>query len=61
MDAAIADLRDAGCSAVWLWVLEANSRARRFYQRYGFAETTARTTSSLGNLPEVRLMMSTGG
>jgi len=54
-DAALADLRNAGCTAAWLWVLEANTRARRFYTRYGFTETPDRTHSSLGNLPELRL------
>jgi ribosomal protein S18 acetylase RimI-like enzyme len=53
-DAAIADLQAQGCVEVWLWVLEANARARAFYRRYGFAETPARTTSSLNNLPELR-------
>jgi ribosomal protein S18 acetylase RimI-like enzyme len=54
-DAAIEDLRARGCREVWLWVLEANARARTFYRRYGFTETLARTTSSLNNLPELRL------
>jgi ribosomal protein S18 acetylase RimI-like enzyme len=54
-DAACADLRAAGCTTVQLWVLEANIRARRFYQRYGFTETPDRTHSSLANLPELRL------
>jgi ribosomal protein S18 acetylase RimI-like enzyme len=53
-DAAVADLRSAGCTRVWLWVLEANERARGFYRRYGFAETPDRTVSSLGGLPELR-------
>jgi ribosomal protein S18 acetylase RimI-like enzyme len=56
-DAAVADLRDHGCTAVWLWVLEANIRARRFYARYGFTETADRTYSSLNNLPEIRLSL----
>jgi ribosomal protein S18 acetylase RimI-like enzyme len=56
-DAAIADLRDNGCREVWLWVLEANARARAFYRRYGFTETSARTTSSLNDLPELRLAL----
>jgi ribosomal protein S18 acetylase RimI-like enzyme len=56
-DAAVADLRDAGCSAVWLWVLEANIRARGFYARYGFTETADRTYSSLSQLPEIRLSL----
>ncbi|TCC18069.1 GNAT family N-acetyltransferase [Kribbella speibonae] len=54
-DAACADLREAGCTTVRLWVLEANIRARRFYTRYGFTETPDRTHSSLGDLPEIRL------
>ena len=60
MDAAVNDLRSAGCTAVWLWVLEANTRARRFYLRYGFTQTVARTYSSLDNLPEIRLTMPAG-
>lgn len=56
-DAAIADLRGKGCREVWLWVLEANARARAFYRRYGFTETSARTTSSLNDLPELRLAL----
>ncbi|WP_405061463.1 GNAT family N-acetyltransferase [Kribbella sp. NBC_01505] len=54
-DAALADLRRTGCVAVWLWVLEGNTRGRRFYARYGFTETADRTHSSLGDLPEIRL------
>lgn len=56
-DAAVADLRSAGCARVWLWVLEANVRARAFYRRYGFVETPDRTRSSLGDLPELRLVL----
>ena len=55
VDVACSDLRDAGCVNVWLWVFEANKRARRFYTKYGFVETGDRTDSSLDNLPEVRL------
>jgi GNAT superfamily N-acetyltransferase len=54
-DAACTDLRDAGCVNVCLWVLEANTRARRFYAAYGFVETGDRTHSSLNDLPELRL------
>ena len=55
-DAACADLRAVGCTSVQLWVLEANIRARTFYMRYGFTETPDRTYSSLGNLPEIRML-----
>ncbi|MEV6281836.1 GNAT family N-acetyltransferase [Kribbella sp. NPDC051770] len=54
-DAAVDDLRAGGYERVNLWVLEANGRARAFYRRYGFTETTDRTHSSLNNLPELRL------
>ena len=56
-EAAVADLRAAGCDQVWLWVLEANARARAFYRRYGFTETPDRTHSSLNSLPELRLRL----
>jgi GNAT superfamily N-acetyltransferase len=55
--AAVDDLRAHGCDRVNLWVLEANSRARAFYKQYGFVETADRTYSSLGDLPELRLVM----
>ena len=53
-DAALADLRESSADRVWLWVLEANVRARRFYEWYGFTGTGDRTVSSLGDLPEIR-------
>jgi ribosomal protein S18 acetylase RimI-like enzyme len=56
-DAAVSDLHSVGCAEVWLWVLEANTRARAFYIRYGFTETPDRTHSSLNNLPELRLRL----
>lgn len=36
---AIEEARDRGCSSIFLWVLEANSRARAFYERMGFTFT----------------------
>jgi ribosomal protein S18 acetylase RimI-like enzyme len=36
MDEAVARLAERGWREIRLWVLEANLRARRFYQRYGF-------------------------
>ncbi len=35
-DRAVAALRDAGVGTARLWVLEANDRARRFYERRGW-------------------------
>ena len=35
-DAAIDELRGNGCASASLWVLEANDRARRFYERRGW-------------------------
>lgn len=61
MDRAVADLRDRGLDTVRLWVLEENSPARRFYERYGYVADGARhhfrVTEPDGtpvDLPEVR-------
>lgn len=35
-DAALGALRELGCSEARLWVLEENTRARRFYERTGW-------------------------
>jgi len=42
MRAAIAQLRDDGCVEAFLWVLEDNPRARRFYEREGWDVDGAR-------------------
>ena len=42
MDQVLAKVRAAGYACITLWVLEANARARRFYQRAGFAPDGAR-------------------
>lgn len=39
MDRVIEDVRASGHARLALWVLEGNTRARRFYERYGFAVT----------------------
>jgi GNAT superfamily N-acetyltransferase len=39
MDRVIEDVRAGGYSRLGLWVLAANERARRFYERYGFSVT----------------------
>jgi ribosomal protein S18 acetylase RimI-like enzyme len=36
MRAAVAQLREDGCADAFLWVLEDNPRARRFYEREGW-------------------------
>ncbi|MFL5913259.1 MAG: GNAT family N-acetyltransferase [Gaiellaceae bacterium] len=36
MRAAVTQLRDDGCGEAFLWVLEDNPRARRFYEREGW-------------------------
>jgi GNAT superfamily N-acetyltransferase len=45
----------AGYSSVRLWVLEDNSRARRFYERAGFApDGASHTLEGLGSVTEIR-------
>jgi ribosomal protein S18 acetylase RimI-like enzyme len=63
MDAAVNSLTDRGLNPIRLWVLEANTRARRFYERYGFALDGARSTAVAGSveLPEVRYTLATDG
>jgi RimJ/RimL family protein N-acetyltransferase len=36
MDYAVAELRNAECVEIVVWVLEDNRRARSFYEKYGF-------------------------
>lgn len=56
LEAAQSDLANRGHQAVTLWVLEGNTRARRFYELNGFAPDGARRPVPLGEatLPEVR-------
>lgn len=37
MQYALAQLREAGCSRCFLWVLSENRRARHFYESFGFS------------------------
>jgi len=55
MDLVLAKVRTAGYACITLWVLEANARARRFYQRAGFAPDGARhVLDDLGGVTEIR-------
>ena len=55
MDQVLAKVRAAGYGCVTLWVLEANARARRFYQRAGFIPDGARhVLDDLGGVTEIR-------
>jgi ribosomal protein S18 acetylase RimI-like enzyme len=36
------NLRDSGVRTVWLWILNGNHSAMRFYQRFGFQSTNER-------------------
>jgi ribosomal protein S18 acetylase RimI-like enzyme len=55
MERALAVLVAAGRDDVTLWVLEANERARRFYEKFGFAPDGKRMLREFGvPVPEVR-------
>ena len=55
MDHVLARVCAAGYACITLWVLEANARARRFYQRAGFAPDGARhVLDDLGGVTEIR-------
>jgi len=55
MDQVLAKVRAAGYASITLWVLEANARARRFYQRAGFAADGARhVLDDLDGVTEIR-------
>ncbi len=59
MNFALERLRSHGFTAVSLWVLEENARARRFYEAYGFLPDGAREPITLGReLMELRYTVS---
>ena len=61
MDQVLAKVCAAGYACITLWVLEANARARRFYQRAGFAPDGARhVLDDLGGVTEIRYRRALG-
>jgi ribosomal protein S18 acetylase RimI-like enzyme len=60
--AGVAELRAAGCRDASLWVLEDNPRARRFYEREGWASRGERKEATLLGVPvaEVRYRLRLG-
>jgi len=61
MNQVLATVQAAGYAGITLWVLEANARARRFYQRAGFAADGARhVLDNLGGVTEIRYRRALG-
>jgi GNAT superfamily N-acetyltransferase len=54
MAAAVEEMRDAGHRSAVLWVLRGNARARRFYERAGWAPDGAERTEDDLGIPSVR-------
>lgn len=56
LQAAVSELKKLGFEDVFLWVLEENVRARRFYERFGFLETSDYLGNRIGgkDLREIR-------
>jgi ribosomal protein S18 acetylase RimI-like enzyme len=61
MDQVLAKVSSAGYQSITLWVLENNARARRFYERAGFAPDDARhVLDDLGGVTEIRYRRALG-
>ena len=55
MEAALADLRERGCSEATVWSFAGNERANRFYERHGFTpDGSERRGDAWANILEVR-------
>ena len=54
MQAALEELKALGFERALLWVLERNTRARRFYEKCGFSPDGASKDSGLGDEEEIR-------
>ncbi len=52
----VSELKKLGYEDIFLWVLRENNRARRFYERFGFAETEDYLETHIGGkaLQEIR-------
>ncbi|MEU7315414.1 GNAT family N-acetyltransferase [Streptomyces sp. NPDC007083] len=63
MAAVLEDAAARGCPRMFLWVLEGNARARRFYERAGFAADGLTSAFEVGGaeVPEVRYLTVLGG
>ena len=48
MERCISELKAQGCSRILLWVLEENTRARRFYEKHGFRVTAEYMDDNIG-------------
>jgi ribosomal protein S18 acetylase RimI-like enzyme len=61
MDQVLAKVSSTGYQSITLWVLEDNARARRFYERAGFAPDDARhVLDDLGGVTEIRYRRALG-
>ena len=48
LEKAVAELEKLGYDKIYLWVLEQNMRARRFYEKNGFSQTQDNITLEIG-------------
>ena len=56
LDAVLERLQRRGAPAVWLWILNGNKSARRFYEKHGFAFTGTRQPVTHGSASYEELM-----
>lgn len=58
MDRAVGELHTQGFQKIMLWAFEANARARRFYEKYGFVFDGTYKDSDFTDAKEVRYRLS---
>lgn len=61
LDVALATMRDGGCEAARLWVLEGNERARRFYEAHRWLLVPDEVLTHRSGVREVRYVRSLSG